>query len=305
MYDQATHSLWNQFTGRPVVGPLTGSGIELAVLPVTIARWQDWLAAHPETKVLSLATGHQRDYTPGQPYGDYFASAELMFPVLVQDERLAPKDYVFAPAGRGRAARPGRSPPSPAAGCSTSGSAEVPVVLVGDAASRTVRAYRSDGRSFAAGAEARDAAGGRRALADRGERAGRAAGRASGAAAGPHRLLVRLAGVHRGRAARPAGQVLSCAGAGGRCLPRRQPAQAMGRPRTCRESRARKKEPRHTWRGPASGIAQEGKPVRLEHDRSAWEASDDGHVHPFQRRKSRASSAAAQIFMRRRESRRR
>jgi hypothetical protein len=95
MYDQATHSLWSQFTGRPVAGPLTGSGIELAALPLTVASWQDWRAAHPDTKVLSLATGHQRDYTPGQPYGDYFASPATMFPVLVADERLAPKDYVF------------------------------------------------------------------------------------------------------------------------------------------------------------------------------------------------------------------
>ena len=54
MYDQATQCLWNQFTGRPVVGPLTGSGIELEVLPVTIASWRDWLAAQPKTKVLSL-----------------------------------------------------------------------------------------------------------------------------------------------------------------------------------------------------------------------------------------------------------
>ena len=74
MYDQATHSLWNQFTGRPVVGPLTGSGIELEVLPVTITSWRDWQAQHPDTKVLSLETGFERDYTPGQPYGDYFAS---------------------------------------------------------------------------------------------------------------------------------------------------------------------------------------------------------------------------------------
>ena len=36
MYDTATQSLWNQFTGRPVVGRLTGSGIELKVLPVVI-----------------------------------------------------------------------------------------------------------------------------------------------------------------------------------------------------------------------------------------------------------------------------
>jgi hypothetical protein len=150
MYDQATHSLWNQFTGRPVVGPLTGSGIELAVLPVAITRWQDWFAAHPDTRVLSLDTGFERDYTPGRPYGEYFASPEPMFPVLVEDERLAPKDYVFAlrvedaieawplSAFEGGRVLNGRA-------------GEVPVVLIGDAASRTVRAYRSEGRAFAPG----------------------------------------------------------------------------------------------------------------------------------------------------------
>jgi Protein of unknown function (DUF3179) len=152
MYDQATHSLWNQFTGRPVVGALTGSGIELAVLPVTITTWQDWLAQHPDTKALSLETGYQRDYTPGQPYGDYFASDELMFPILVADERLAPKDYVFAlrageheqawsldqfSGGRVINARVG----------------DLPVVLIGDSATRTVRAYESGARDFAAGSD--------------------------------------------------------------------------------------------------------------------------------------------------------
>ena len=33
MYDRQTNSLWNQFTGRPVVGSLTDSGIELKVRP--------------------------------------------------------------------------------------------------------------------------------------------------------------------------------------------------------------------------------------------------------------------------------
>ena len=96
MYDQATHSLWHQFTGRPVVGPLTGSGIELKALPVTITTWQEWRRQHPDTRVLSLETGHERNYAPGEPYGDYFASPDLMYPMLVPDERLAPKDYVFA-----------------------------------------------------------------------------------------------------------------------------------------------------------------------------------------------------------------
>jgi hypothetical protein len=150
MYDQQTHSLWNQFAGRPVVGPLTGSGIELDVLPVTIARWRDWRAGHPETRVLSLDTGYERDYTPGRPYGEYFASEELMFPVLVADDRLAPKDYVFALRSPDKAwslaaFEGGRVINDEAAGQA--------LVLIGDAATRTVRAYRSDGRRFEATAD--------------------------------------------------------------------------------------------------------------------------------------------------------
>jgi hypothetical protein len=147
MYDQQTHSLWNQFTGRPVVGTLTGSGIVLGVLPVVIASWRDWRAAHPATTVLSPDTGFERDYTPGQPYGEYFASAELMFPALVPDRRLAPKDYVFALRldGLDKA-----WPLDAFAGGEVVNDriGEQPVVLIGDAATRTVRAYRSGGQRF-------------------------------------------------------------------------------------------------------------------------------------------------------------
>jgi hypothetical protein len=151
MYDQQTHSLWNQFTGRPVVGPLTGSGIELEVLPVAITSWQDWRTRHPDTKVLSLDTGHDRDYRPGRPYGGYFASADLMFPVLVPDDRLAPKDYVFALRGTSDKAwslaafEGGRVINEEAGG--------EPLVLIGDAATRSVRAYDSGGRRFEATAD--------------------------------------------------------------------------------------------------------------------------------------------------------
>ena len=152
MYDQATHSLWNQFTGRPVVGPLTGSGIELEVLPVTIASWRDWRAAHPATTVLSLETGFERDYTPGKPYGAYFASPELMFPVLVPDRRLAPKAYVFALRTDGQEKA---WPLDAFAGGRVINDrlGEQAVVLIGDAATRTVRAYRAAGRSFEATAD--------------------------------------------------------------------------------------------------------------------------------------------------------
>jgi hypothetical protein len=152
MYDQATHSLWQQFTGRPVVGPLTGSGIRLRTLPVTITTWQEWRRQHPDTKVLSLETGYQRDYTPGEPYGEYFASPDLMYPMLVPDARLAPKDYVFALRAHGReqawslAGFEGGQVINAAVG-------DLPVVLIGDAATRTVRAYESGSREFAAGSD--------------------------------------------------------------------------------------------------------------------------------------------------------
>ncbi len=149
MYDQQTHSLWNQFTGRPGVGPLVGSGIRLEVLPLVIERWRDWRARHPETKVLSIRTGYSRDYTPCESYGDYFASDQFLFPALVADRRLRPKDYVFAlRIGPDEKAWPltaftgGRVISDRIGG--------LDVVLIGNAAGRTVRAYRADGRVFVA-----------------------------------------------------------------------------------------------------------------------------------------------------------
>lgn len=150
MYDQSTHSLWNQFTGRPVVGPLTGSGLQLRVRPVAITSWQDWQAAHPATRLLSLDTGHRRDYAPGAAYGSYFASPNLMFPALTTDRRLQPKDFVFAlrSAGQDKA-----WPLSLFTGGrvlnDTAGILDI--VLIGNAATRTVRAYLRDGLEFRAG----------------------------------------------------------------------------------------------------------------------------------------------------------
>ena len=74
MYDQQTHSLWNQFTGEPVTGDLAFSGIRLKTLPVAVTTWAAWVAANPETTVLSLNTGFRRDYGSGIVYRDYFSS---------------------------------------------------------------------------------------------------------------------------------------------------------------------------------------------------------------------------------------
>lgn len=95
MYDRETRSLWNQMTGEPVIGELVGSGIELAVLPIVLTTWGAWRGRHPETSVLSLDTGHERRYELGAAYGDYFGSAETMFPVPSDADGATPKERVF------------------------------------------------------------------------------------------------------------------------------------------------------------------------------------------------------------------
>ncbi len=95
MYDAETSSLWSTMTGQPVVGRLVGQGIQLARWPVVTTTWGSWREQHPETSVLSLDTGYQRDYHEGVAYRDYFATDRLMFPVPRRDDRLANKAEVL------------------------------------------------------------------------------------------------------------------------------------------------------------------------------------------------------------------
>jgi hypothetical protein len=96
MYDHATKSLWSTFSGTPVVGPLVGKGIELKVLHVVTTTWKEWRKRHPQTLVLSLDTGHRRDYSEGAAYREYFATDRLMFGVPNLDHRLPNKAEVLA-----------------------------------------------------------------------------------------------------------------------------------------------------------------------------------------------------------------
>lgn len=159
MYDRETLSLWNQFTGRPVIGRLTGSGIELRVLPVALTTWQQWQARHPGTRVLALNTGYPRDYRPGAAYGAYFGSPDLLYPALVRDKRLLQKDLIFG------VRVPGGVKAWPLA--DLAGEAVIndrvgfaDVVLFGDPQGLGARAYRADGHSFTRGATAGELASG-------------------------------------------------------------------------------------------------------------------------------------------------
>src|SRR5258708_32705599 len=88
MYDRQTDSLWSQFTGQPVMGPLTGSGIELKMLPVTLTSWAQWRARQPQTSVLSRDTRVSRGFGTGGAYRAHFVSPGLVVPVLVAGPRV-------------------------------------------------------------------------------------------------------------------------------------------------------------------------------------------------------------------------
>jgi hypothetical protein len=150
MFDRETHSLWNQFTGRPVIGPLRGSGIALVQRPVAIETWGDWRRRNPRTRVLSLDTGYRRDYGSGVVYRDYFASPDLMFPTAVDESRLAQKAHVF---GIRRFEGAKAWPLAAFAGGRVINDAigGMGVVLIGDARGRTVRAYERAGLTFEPG----------------------------------------------------------------------------------------------------------------------------------------------------------
>ena len=101
MYDRLTNTLWNQFTGEPVLGPLWDSGVRLELYPVLVTTWAEWVGLHPDTTVLDNDTGLYPPslYLPENHreaiYFDYFNSPDTMFPLAERDERLATKDVVL------------------------------------------------------------------------------------------------------------------------------------------------------------------------------------------------------------------
>ncbi|MSQ14544.1 MAG: DUF3179 domain-containing protein [Dehalococcoidia bacterium] len=153
MYDRQTNSLWNNLIGEPVLGDLADSGLKLTPLPVTLSRWSDWLAMHPNTRVLSLDTGHKREYVPGKPYGPYFASPNTLYPVTKRSDRLGTKDWIYAITLQGVP----KAYPLIALqenGVLNDTLAGVPLVLVSRTGSKEVRAYSRGQHRFVATSEA-------------------------------------------------------------------------------------------------------------------------------------------------------
>ena len=100
MYDRATRSLWNQFIGEPVIGPLADSGIRQPFFPSVVTTWGEWWDEHPDTTVLAQDTGiypaefYVPEDNPLAIYYNYFTAEEVMFPVWIRDETFQPKQVV-------------------------------------------------------------------------------------------------------------------------------------------------------------------------------------------------------------------
>lgn len=160
MFDRQTNSLWNQFTGEPVNGPLRGKGIKLKIRPVVITSWEKWKSRNPTTKVLSIDTGFYRDYGSGVVYQSYFSSPDLMFPALVRNEDIVQrKDYVFGIRDFGVArAWPLKAFEKEPVINDIIGDKKI--VLIGDINAREVRAYIRNDREFRPGSSASNIASG-------------------------------------------------------------------------------------------------------------------------------------------------
>ena len=101
MFDEETKSLWSTLEGRPAIGPLAGTGVELTSHPVVTTTWGEWKRMHPSSTVLALETGFRRDYSEGAAYRDYFSHDRLMFAVPLTDRRLRNKAEVLTVFVRG------------------------------------------------------------------------------------------------------------------------------------------------------------------------------------------------------------
>ena len=94
LYDRNTDSNWSQLKLQCVNGVLIGERPSLESIVET--NWGTWKTLYPETEVLSLDTGFQRNYD-FYPYGDYKTNHNFfLFSVFPTNNELPSKERVYA-----------------------------------------------------------------------------------------------------------------------------------------------------------------------------------------------------------------
>jgi hypothetical protein len=99
MYDRQTGSTWPQILGEAITGPARGRALE--AVPLEWTTWGRWRAIHPDTRVLSTATGYLRPYGTDpygsyQPVSGYYSDTNIIFPVMRYSPRFPAKEVFIA-----------------------------------------------------------------------------------------------------------------------------------------------------------------------------------------------------------------
>lgn len=102
LYDRETESLWSQFLGAAISGPLSGK--KLARIRLRQEPFSVWLERHPQTTVLTRPEPRHIDYRYS-PFSTYWVTRSIPFPVATTDDRYHPKEVMLGVevAGRQRA----------------------------------------------------------------------------------------------------------------------------------------------------------------------------------------------------------
>ncbi len=99
LYDRNTDSNWSQLELKCVNGTLIGD--EPVLESVVETNWGTWKKLYPNTKVLSLETGFDRNYN-FYPYGDYKTNhGYFLFTASPSNNELPNKERVFAVIDQG------------------------------------------------------------------------------------------------------------------------------------------------------------------------------------------------------------
>jgi hypothetical protein len=100
MYDRETQSLWSQFTGQAISGPLAGTRLEM--IRVRQEPRDLWLGRAPASTVLVRPDPRGIDYRYS-PYQAYWLQEEIPFPVAAKDSRFHSKELVLGVVAQGKA----------------------------------------------------------------------------------------------------------------------------------------------------------------------------------------------------------
>jgi hypothetical protein len=92
MYELASGSVFDTFTGVALSGPLRDRGVELGQASVVTTTWVEWRERHPETRIVASDGGLGREY-PLDPLGGRDDDGPI-FPVGDVDPRLPVQEQV-------------------------------------------------------------------------------------------------------------------------------------------------------------------------------------------------------------------